>query len=95
MREVGAVSYSSPMHKPRFFDCLARANEFADENALNSFANGIRRDYQAVANAITLPWSSGKVEGTVNKIKLIKRQAYGRAGFPHLRKRVLLANQPT
>ena len=34
------------MHKPRFFDCLARANEFADENALNSFANGIRRPFQ-------------------------------------------------
>jgi transposase len=61
---------------------------------LHSFANGIRRDYHAVANGLSLPYSSGKVEGTVNKIKLIKRQTYGRAGFPLLRKRVLLANQP-
>jgi aminopeptidase N len=40
------VSYSSPMHKPRFFDCLARANEFADESSFTSFANGIRRPFQ-------------------------------------------------
>ncbi len=42
-------------------------------------------------NGLTLPWSSGVVEGTVNKIKMIKRQMYGRAGFPLLRKRVLVA----
>ncbi len=42
-------------------------------------------------NGLTLPWSSGVVEGNVNRIKMIKRQMYGRAGFPLLRKRVLLA----
>ena len=42
-------------------------------------------------NGLTLPWSSRVVEGTVNRIKMIKRQMYGRAGFPLLRKRVLLA----
>jgi hypothetical protein len=42
-----------------------------------------------VRNGLTLRWSSGIVEGTVNK--MIKRQMYGRAGFPLLRKRVLLA----
>ena len=57
---------------------------------LRSLATGIRNDQQAVANGLTLPWSSGKVEGTVNKIKMIKRQMYGRAGFLLLRKRVLL-----
>ena len=36
------------------------------------------------------PWSSGMVEGSVNKIKMVKRQMYGRAGLPLLRKRVLL-----
>src|SRR5260370_4889847 len=45
----------------------------------------------AVRNGLTLPWSSGVVEGTVNRIKMIKRQMYGRAGFPLLRKRVLPA----
>ena len=40
---------------------------------------------------MTLPWSSGTVEGHVNRIKMLKRQMYGRAGFGLLRKRVLLA----
>jgi transposase len=72
---------------------LAAAEADPAQTELRSFANGIRRDYQAVLNGLSLPWSSGKVEGTVCKIKLIKRQAYGRAGFPLLRKRILLANQ--
>jgi transposase len=63
----------------------------ADEQAgLRSFAAGIRNDQQAVTNGLTLHWNSGKVEGTVNKIKMIKRQMYGRAGFDLLRKRVIL-----
>jgi transposase len=57
---------------------------------LRSLATGIRNDQQAVTNGLTLDWSSGKVEGTVNKIKMIKRQMYGRAGFALLRKRVIL-----
>jgi transposase len=44
-----------------------------------------------VVNGLTMPYSSGPVEGTVNRIKMIKRQMYGRAGFDLLRKRVLLA----
>ncbi|MFB7312195.1 hypothetical protein [Streptomyces sp. NPDC056192] len=43
-------------------------------------------------NGLTLPWSSGVLEGHVNRIKMIKRQMYGRAGFKLLRKRVLLAS---
>jgi transposase len=61
---------------------------------LQSFAAGIRRDHAAVLAGLTLPYSSGKVEGTVNKIKMLKRQTYGRAGFPLLRHRVLLATKP-
>jgi hypothetical protein len=45
---------------------------------LRSFATGIRHDQQAVTNGLTLAYSSGKVEGTVNKIKMLKRQMYGR-----------------
>jgi transposase len=60
---------------------------------LQSYAAGIRRDHAAVQAGLTLPYSSGKVEGTVNKIKMLKRQTYGRAGFPLLRKRVLLATK--
>ena len=44
----------------------------------------------AVTNGLTMPWSSGPVEGRVNHIKMIKRQMFGRAGLPLLRKRVLL-----
>jgi transposase len=66
------------------------AVEADDQPHLHSFAAGIRTDQQAVTNGLTLPCSSGKVEGNVNRIKMIKRQMYGRAGFALLRKRVIL-----
>jgi transposase len=66
------------------------AVEADDQPQLRSFANGIRRDQQAVTAGLTLRYSSAAMEGNVNKIKMIKRQMYGRAGFPLLRKRVLL-----
>jgi transposase len=56
-----------------------------------SFASGLRKDLAAVTAAVTLPWSSGVVEGHNTRIKLIKRMMYGRAGVDLLRKRVLLA----
>jgi transposase len=55
------------------------------------FAGGVRRDYAAVKAALTLDWSNGPTEGFVNKVKVIKRQMYGRAKIDLLRKRVLLA----
>jgi transposase len=66
------------------------AVEADEQSALRSFAIGIRNDQQAVTNGLTLHWNSGRVEGTVNKIKMIKRQLYGRASFDLLRKRVIL-----
>jgi transposase len=69
-------------------DWLAGA-EASDLPQLRSLARGIRRDQQAVTNGLTMPYSSAAMEGNVNKIKLIKRQCYGRAGFPLLRKRVI------
>ncbi len=56
---------------------------------LQSFARGIRRDQDAVDAALRLPWSNGPVEGAVNRIKVIKRQMFGRASFGLLRTRVL------
>ncbi|MFE9024022.1 hypothetical protein ACFYNL_36450 [Streptomyces sp. NPDC007808] len=47
------------------------------------------RDGDAVIACLTLPWNSGVVEGHVNRIKMLKRQKFGRAGFQLLRKRVL------
>ena len=58
-------------------------------DALTGFANGIKQDLAAVTNALSLPWSNGQVEGQVNRLKLIKRQMYGRANFDLLRRRVL------
>jgi transposase len=57
--------------------------------ALTGFANGIKQDLAAVTNALSLPWSNGQTEGQVNRLKLIKRQMYGRANFDLLRRRVL------
>ena len=58
---------------------------------MRGFTRGMRRDEAAIRAALTLPWSNGQVEGQVNRLKLIKRQMYGRANFDLLRKRVLRA----
>jgi transposase len=60
---------------------------------LQTFATGLQRELEAFKAAVTLPWSNGPLEGNINKLKCIKRQMYGRASFPLLRKRVLLAAQ--
>jgi transposase len=56
---------------------------------LQSFAQGLKKDYDAVKAGLTLSWSQGPVEGHVHRLKLLKRQSYGRASFQMLRKRVL------
>ena len=76
-------------HGDRLDDWIT-AVEADDQPDLHSFARGIKRDYDAVLNGLTMPWSSGVVEGNVNRLKMIKRQMYGRAAFALLRKRVLL-----
>lgn len=63
----------------------------SDLPPLHSFATGLQRDRTAVRNGLTLRYSSGPVEGNINRIKMIKRQMYGRAKFDLLRKRILLA----
>ncbi len=45
----------------------------------------------AVRAALTLPWSNGQAEGQINRLKLLKRQNYGRASFNLLRQRILMA----
>ena len=54
-----------------------------------SFATGLLADWNAVAAAVTLKWNSGSTEGQVNRIKMLKRQMFGRAKPDLLRKRVL------
>ncbi|WP_322741001.1 transposase [Streptomyces hygroscopicus] len=57
---------------------------------IRSFAQCLCLDLQAVTAGLTLPWSSGIVEGHVNRIKTIKRAVYGRASFRLLRTRIPL-----
>jgi len=57
-----------------------------------AFANGILKDKEAVAAAISLPWSNGQVEGHINKLKLVKRQMYGRGKLDLLEARLIGGN---
>jgi transposase len=56
---------------------------------LTSFATHLRKDLDAVRNGLTLPYSSGAVEGTINRLKMLKRQMFGRASLELLRKRMI------
>ncbi len=58
---------------------------------MKKFAAGLRKDLAAVRAGLTESWSNGPVEGFVNKLKLVKRQGYGRAGFDLLRAKVRAA----
>lgn len=64
----------------------------AGVSAIATFAAGLRQDSQAVCAALTTPRSNGQSEGQITKLKLLKRQMYGRANFDLLRRRVLLAS---
>ena len=52
------------------------------------FARGLQDDLRAITAGLTLDWSNGPVEGQVTRLKLLKRQGYGRTGFPLLRQRI-------
>ena len=70
---------------------LAQYVPAAERSEFRSLAAGLRRDKDAVLAAILFRWSNGQVEDQVNRLKLIKRTMYGRAGFALLRRRVLAA----
>jgi hypothetical protein len=59
------------------------------QGQVRSFAAGLRRDGEAVMTALSSEWSNGQTEGQINRLKMIKRQMYGRANFDLLRARVL------
>jgi len=71
-----------------FKSWLVRGLE-SDIPELKCFVAGIQRDYDAVMAAVEQRWSNGQVEGQVHRLKLVKRQMYGRGGFLLLRRRVL------
>jgi transposase len=59
---------------------------------LETFAVGLQKELTAIKAALTLPYSSGPVEGQINRLKLIKRSMYNRGSFALLRRRVLYAD---
>jgi transposase len=63
--------------------------EAAMHSPLASFARRLEPDRSAVDAALRLPWSNGMVEGQIHRLKLMKRQMYGRASFDLLKLRVL------
>jgi transposase len=73
---------------------LARATTRA-LGAVQRFAQGLRDDYEAVKAGVTRPWSNGPVEGHLNRLKLVKRQMFGRAHLDLLSRRFLLAPRHT
>jgi transposase len=69
---------------------LARAAKSA-VGAFQRFAKGLRDDYDAIKAGVTLPWSNGPVEGQITRLKLLKRQMFGRANLTLLERRFVLA----
>lgn len=61
----------------------------AKSSLIASFGNGVSKDSDAIRNAIEQPWSSGQVEGQINKLKMVKRQMYGRAKIDLLQARLV------
>jgi len=80
------------MLRERTGECLDAWLQKVEEQGpleLKNFAQGLKRDYEAVKAGLTLECSNGQTEGQVHRLKLIKRQMYGRGRFDLLRKRVL------
>jgi transposase len=75
----------------RLDDWLERAAQ-SGIAPLAGFVNGVRRDYPAVKAGITLTYSNGPTEGHINRLKMLKRQMFGRAKLDLLEKRVMAAN---
>ena len=72
----------------KFHTWMKKASEL-DIKELNSFLSGIKRDEKAVENAITYRFTNGLAEGSVNKLKTLKRTMYGKASFETLKRKLL------
>jgi len=72
-------------------ESLTQVLDAAIATPLKDFAAGLRRDITAIQAALDLPWTTSPVEGQINRLKMLKRTMYGRAGFQLLRARVLHA----
>ena len=91
---VGARDLLDEFHaivRERRRHCLDTWITRAETGLLASFAVGLSADRAAVEAALSEPWSSGQVEGQITKLKLVKRQMYGRANIDLLEARLLCA----
>ncbi len=79
------------LHLPHIMDNDSKLSWIRITSELRGFAKGLQADKAAVRAALSLEWSNGQVEGQINRLKLIKRQMYGRAKFDLLRQRFLHA----
>jgi hypothetical protein len=90
MRSYRSFPPVGPTHRP--YRWMAEATH-SGIPALARFAHGLQADLTALKAGLTLEWSHGIREGHVHRLKLVKRQGYGRAGFALLRQRVWQAAQ--
>ncbi len=79
------LKYGHLHHLSQWIAAAAKSEVYA----LQRFAKALKRDGDAIRNAIVEPWSSGQVEGQINRLKTIKRSMYGRGGIGPLRARLL------
>ncbi len=91
VRGCGAGQPTRPAAPAADLDAWLAEARACGIGAVETFAAGLERDGAAVRAAPTEPWSSGQAEGQINRLKMLKRQSYGRASFDLLRRRVLMA----
>ena len=82
------IRFQSMLRAQRGAELAAWLND-TKSTLLASFAAGIVADHRAVRAAFSEPWSNGQTEGQITKLKLVKRQMYGRAKLDLLRARLI------
>src|SRR2546422_3795933 len=85
----GRLPGSPAMRRRPIFVGLDEKRQTLRDRAGRALRRGLEKDFSAVLAAVETPWSNGQVEGQINRLKTLKRQIFGRAGFPLLRARVL------
>lgn len=76
-------------HQPEALDAWLAASRESGIAELESFAAGLQQEYPSIRAALSESWSTGQVEGQITRVKLVKRQMYGRAKFDLLKQRVV------
>jgi len=88
--QVQAFCRMVRQHHSADFDAWITEVQQSGAKELRAFAKGLLKDAAAVRAGLSLSWSNGPTEGFIHRLKLLKRQAYGRAGVDFLRHRILL-----